>query len=751
MAKVATRYLETHPTKLIEKGFHPDRNMVSESLFALANEYCGVRAFFEEGSSLPSLIGTYYNGIIEKALEDTPNAYKGIVKRGHFTINSINFLKVRIEIDGEVLDLGKSKIKDFERILDMDDGLLVRRFTWLVGDNGVEITFRRLLSMTRPEVAYQSISFIAKKAAHLNISFELDGTILHWGNHCYWDRGSEFTKDNRAYVYETTPTTNQSLLSLMEIRSSWQPKSSETEEKRAIIHYSGDLEAGKAVEFERFVSNIAGKKRLSEEQSLAKAKPALEKACRGGFAQLLLENSNFFAESYQKSLIEIDGDPADQQGIRFCLFHLIQTYHGLEEDNNIGAKGLTGEAYSGHAFWDSETYCLPYYLFSDKKIAKNLLLFRYHTLEQAKARAKDLDCVGACYPIATRNGEEACALWQHASTQIQPTSAVGYAIQHYMTLYEDDAFMRDYGFEMLLEISKFLYSRGQWNQHHTAFGYYGVMGPDEFQVMVNHNTYTNLMGKKIIEYTLGLIDDSKYRNESLLCKAGYNDELIRDMRTACGAMRILYDEKTKLFEQHDGFYDLPHIDVDAIPPEEFPLYSHWSYDRIYRNDMIKQPDVLMFLFLYNQDFSDEIIRANYEFYEPRCIHESSLSPSIHSILAEQIGKEDEALSFFGFATRLDLDDYNRNTCEGLHMTSIAAAWMNIVYGFLGLRSERTILKINPRLPSRWNSYRVTLHYREATLSVEVRKDQLILHSDKPVQLYVGNELLHLDGEKTFLR
>ena len=464
------------------------------------------------------------------------------------------------------------------------------------------------------------------------------------------------------------------------------------------------------------------------------------------------ENRRFFGDSYAKSDIVIDGDASDQQGIRFCIFQMLSAYHGLESDNNIGAKGLTGEAYSGHAFWDSETYCLPYYLFNDQQSAKNLLLFRFATLEEAKQRAKDLDCEGACFPIATRNGKEACTLWQHASTQLQPTSAVAYAIFHYMNLYHDDAFMKECGAEMLGEIAKFLYSRGQWNASQTHFGYYGVMGPDEFQLMVAHNTYTNFMGKKSMEYALKILRDPRYASPELLKKLGLDEGKMKEMEKACEAMLILYDPKTKLFEQHQGYFDLPHIDVDKIPMEEFPLYSHWTYDRIYRNDMIKQPDVLMFMFLYNQDFDEATLKANYEFYEPRCIHESSLSPSIHSILAAQIGKEKEASDFFGFATRLDLDDYNRNTCEGLHMTSIAAAWMNIVYGFLGLRSDREVLKIAPTLPERWTHYGVKLTYHGHPVRFDVYSDRVEIEtSGAPLELLYHGKTIVIEGKGTLMR
>ena len=747
MGKVSSKYLEVDPNLIIELGFHKDKNMVSESLFSLGNEYSGVRGFFEEGISLPSLIGTYYNGIIEYSLEDTPNAYKGIAKRGHFTINSTNYLKCVIVIDGKRLDLANDQVKDFKRVLDMRNGLLTRCFTLLTSKGEVKISFKRIIGMKSHYQAVQEISFKANYDAKLELTLSLDSNVLHWGNHCYWERGFEKEEDQGASLFTKTPRTKQSLFTTMKVDAPVGGIYS-AKDKEASLAYSLTLSKNQEYRFTRFVVNIADKKSDQNVEKLEKcARNELVLLENKGLEGLVKENEKFFSDAYSMSNIEIEGNEEDAQGIRFCLFNLQQAYHGFEEDNSIGAKGLTGEAYSGHAFWDSETYCLPYYLFSNPKAAKDLILFRYNTLDDARRRAKDLDCEGACYPIATRNGEEACTLWQHASTQLQPTSAVGYAIFHYMNIYHDEEFMDKYGLEMLLEISKFLYTRGQWNNDHSYFGYYGVMGPDEFEVMVNHNTYTNYMNKKIMEYTLSVLASYKNKKKDLISSLGYTESFIKEMELAIEHMRILYDDETKLFEQHMGYYDLPHIDVDKIPQEEFPLYAHWSYDRIYRNDMIKQPDVLMFMFLYHHDFTKAQIKANYEFYEPRCIHESSLSPSIHSIFATELGKYDEALDFFGFATRLDLDDYNRNTKEGLHMTSIAAAWMNIVYGFLGLRSDDKVLSINPYLPSRWKSYKVNIFYQNSNVTFVVNKDKTIIRVDgKPVNIIVNGEEYRIEKE-----
>jgi maltose phosphorylase len=490
---------------------------------------------------------------------------------------------------------------------------------------------------------------------------------------------------------------------------------------------------------EKRIVSLVDKKGLTKvEEFDGKAKELLAQA---SYQKTLSSNTDFYKRYWDNNDIEIKGDDYNQQGIRYCLFQLVNTYHGYSTTNNIGAKGLTGEAYSGHAFWDSEIFCLPVYLFSNPTAAKNLLMFRYNTLKEARLRAKELDCRGAAYPIATLNGTEACDLWQHASLQLQPTTGVAYAIWHYHKITKDDEFILDYGLEIMIEVARFLSSRGQYNQDKSKFGYYGVMGPDEFQMMVNHNAYTNLLGKKTMEYLLEIID--KYRDEeratAVIKRLGFTLDEMEQMKDQIAKMYIPYDPDTKIYEQHVGYHDLPHIDIHSIPVENFPLYSHWSYDRIYRNNLIKQPDVLMFMFLYNQEYDLETKKANYDYYEPRTIHESSLSPSIHSILATEIGYHQAALSFFNFATRMDIDDYNRNTREGLHMTSIAAAWMNIVYGFGGLRSDGDLLKLAPKCPEGWQSYQFKIQYHHTRITVTVFPNEVVFSCDSnlpyPIMIY----------------
>ncbi len=743
MAKKSNEYLVVSPFKIIETGFHKDRARVSESIFSLGNEYAGIRGFFEEGYSGESLQGSYFNGIYEYALKETENAYKGIVKRTHFTINSVNWVKCKILVGDEVLDLNTASIDAFHRELDMQSGLYQRSFIWHTKLGNLKICFKRLMSMMNCHEMLQQITFESDKSIPVYVSFHLDSNVLHWGKDCYWKKEEELIENEQYGIYVSTLTTHQSLFSLMQLDSEIQPFNSYTLDKEVVVEY--EFIVDRKIEFTRYVINICDKLHSNTYSKLKlQAQQELNHFVQKGYTELLKENQEYYQAVWDKSDIKIVGDEKNQQGIRYCIFQLEQTYHGYAKDNNIGAKGLTGEAYSGHAFWDSETYCLPFYLFSNQEASKNLLMFRYNTLEEAKKRAIELDCEGACFPIATRNGKEGCNLWQHASLQFQPSTGVVYAIMHYMNLYEDKEFMQQYGLEIIIEVCKFLLTRGQYNSDHSGFGYFGVMGPDEFQMMVNQNTYTNFMAKKTFDYLLDLIQSHDYDVASMLKKCGCRASFINELKEANQKMILLYDDETKLFEQHEGFFKLPHVDVNQIPTSDFPLYSHWSYDRIYRNDMIKQPDVLMFMFLFSSDFTFEQKLKNYEFYEPKCIHESSLSPSIHSIFACELGKYDEALKFFEFSTRLDLDDYNCNTCEGIHTTSIAAAWMNIVYGFGGLRSDRPTLQLAPTILPTWQEYSFKLVVHGSRLEVRVTQEyvELALHG-MPIELKIYDKDIRL--------
>lgn len=755
MAKVADLYYKLDPWKVIEEGFDPNRNMVSESIFSLGNEYMGVRGYFEEGASCESLLGSYFNGVYEYSCDVNKTSYKGIIDHTHFMVNSVDWLFTRIFMDGEQLDLNTVSFENFLRVLDMKEGTLTREFTWNAkSGKRLRLSFLRFLNMDRANEGFQRITFEPLNfSGAVEVVTALDfGTIHASKQKNYWRVVKKEAAHDTAAIIGTTELSKQRVFSGFKLEAQNISSSLVYETDKAIgFKLSLQLMQGEASILDKLVSNMVMKDVTVSNDSLwaAGMGKVLEQAERG-LNKALAEHKALWSNIWDRFDIRIDGDDKNQQGIRFCIFHMQQTYHGHNPANNIGAKGLTGEAYNGHAFWDTETYCLPFYIFNNLKAARNLLEFRYNNLDKAIERARMLDGEGACYPVATLNGEESCDLWQHASIQFQPSTGVAYGIWHYVHISRDKDFLYNHGAEMLLQISRFLKSRGGWGQLSRKFGFYSVMGPDEFHMMVNNNCYTNFMARKTFEYTLEVLAEMKAEAPSayyeLQKKTGFTAQELQDFKVCAENMLILLDEETGIYEQHEGFFNLPHIDVDSIPVEEFPLYHSWSYDRIYRYDMIKQPDVLMFMFLYNQEFSLECKRANYEFYEPRTIHESSLSPAIHSVFAAELQRHEEAFDFFGFATRLDLDNYNRNTREGLHITSLAGAWINIVYGFGGMRSDGDLLKFNPSIPKAWNGYSFRLVYRDALLSINVDKQKvnITVMNDKAVMLEIYGNVYEVD-------
>jgi len=759
MAKIADKYFKVDPWMVIEEGFDPDHGMVAESIFSLGNEYMGVRGYFEEGYSGKGLVGSYFNGLYEETEVKHPAVYKGFVHKSRDLTNAVDWLHTRIKLDCELLDLAKSNVEGFKRVLDLKKGVLVREFTWHTNSGKkLKITFERFLSMAVHNLGCQKITFEPLNfSGEVEIVSGLDFTVhAPWWKDSNWDCLRKEKHENIFAVLGKTRRSELYLYSSFRLDGENITNCQTVEDERFLgTQFKLKLIEGQTSSYTKMSVNYAGKKGMTDPEFIwSKGMELAQKYKEASYEKEFEKHVSYWDNVWSNLDIVIEGDPENQQGIRFCIFQLHQTYHGEDPTLNIGAKGLTGEAYGGKAFWDTEAYCLHFYMFNNPKAARKLLEYRYRLLPFAIERAKELDCEGACYPISSIDGEEGCGAWQHSSLQIHVSGSVAYGIQHYTTVCDDKDFLYREGIEMLIQICRFYKSRVQQDPITAEYGFYGVMGVDEFHMMVNNNCMLNYMVKKTMKFTLEVIEKMREEASDLLNEAaqktGLKNEELEAWKKISDNMYIPQDKKTGLFEQHDGFFRLPHIDIDSIPVTDFPLYNNWSYDRIYRTDMIKQADVLMMLFLYSQDFPVEIKKVNYEYYEPRCIHESSLSPSVHSIIAAEIGKDDEAYEFFKFATRLDLDDYNRNTCEGLHITSIAAAWLNIVYGYGGMRSDGKELIFNPSIPEAWKSYSFNLLYKESVLKFTVSKEQVRIsaqgNSAVKIVVYGKEYIINPSGE-----
>jgi maltose phosphorylase len=768
VAKIANRYFKIDPWNIIEQGFGPSHKRVAESVFTLANEFMGVRGYFEEGYSGDGLQGSYFNQLFEEAQVSHPQAFKGMINRSCFMVNSVDWLYTRIWLNEELLDLANSKISDFVQNLNMKQGILSRRFVWETSDGKMlEMKFERFLSLVDIESGWQRIvvkpiNFDADIKVRVGLDFSIkheladgwDQTFANKGvkGKCFWNVLKEEYKNGWISVLGKTISSNHILFSAINVScDSINGISPFNEENIAGQDLVISLTKSKETIIER-KSVSCWSREQDEEQVWTKGKEKIQCLNASDYTDALKAHVLRWKDFWVLYDIEIEGDPELQQGLRFSLFQMYQNYRGVSEYRNMGCKGLTGEVYDGQTFWDSETYVPPFFIYHEPEAAKNLLLYRYHQLPQAIERAEQMDCVGARYPFTTIDGTESCGTWQHGDFEIHVSVGIAYAIWRYVKITNDKEFLFKEGIEMLLQICRYYASRGGFNPRTGEFGLYGVMGPDEYHMNVNNNFYTNAMVRKAFEFTLQLVDEMQNAAADSLHlvrgKIQLLDFELKDWHVKAEKMRLPVDSETGIFEQHDGYFDLPEVDIQSISDDEIPIYKNWAYLRILRNNMIKQPDVLLIPLFYSNDYSLETKLANYEFYEKRCIHESSLSPSIHSIYAVELGRLEDAYQFFKYAARLDLDDYNKNTEQGLHVTSMSGAWLNMIYGFAGLRDDTEIIQLSPSIPGRWKSYKFRLNYRGSLFEVSVDGDftsfQLI--NGDPIKIKIYDQIRQIDLE-----
>jgi maltose phosphorylase len=483
------------------------------------------------------------------------------------------------------------------------------------------------------------------------------------------------------------------------------------------------------------------------------AKKVLDDAAGAGYDALLEEHKNVWKHTWEMCDITIEGDVAAQQGIRFNIFQLMQTYTGKDERLNIGPKGFTGEKYGGVTYWDTEAYCLPFFLSTaEPKVARNLLVYRYKHLPKAIENAHKLGFThgAAFYPFVTMNGEECHNEWEITFEEIHRTSAMAYAMRDYIVYTGDKAYLAEYGLEVLIGIARFWAQRVNWSSDKNKYVILGVTGPNEYENNVNNNWYTNYLGAWTLRFTLEAIDYVKstfaIRFGEIASHLHFKEaEETTKWREIVEKMYYPEDSRRGIFLQQDGFLDKEIRRVSDLRPEDRPLNQKWSWDRILRSCFIKQADVLQGIFLFEDDFDVETIRRNYDFYEPMTVHESSLSPCVHVILASKLGYKSMAYELYLRTARLDLDDYNNDTEDGCHITSMAGTWMSVVKGFGGMRAKNDTLYFTPFIPDQWTSYSFRVEFRGRVIRVKVSKDGVETHleSGPPLEILVNDAAVSL--------
>ncbi|KLU37544.1 glycoside hydrolase [Massilia sp. WF1] len=718
-----------------ERAVEPGARFLRETLFTLGNGYIGMRGTPEEGNPAPkgqTLEGTYLNGFYESEPIVYPENAYGLARTNEFMLNVPNAKRVGIAIDGETFGLEQGKVLDYERVLDFRTGLLSRTVDWETdGGKRVRIASRRLVCLERKHVAAIEVAVTPLNfSGRLRLVAEIDSEVTNLQAGDDPRVGSAITGPSLLPVErQRTP---QGMLVLQRTRHSGFLLATATEARLdragATVEdtdngHAFELDAvqGGTVVLHKFIA-YATSRDMADGQVAAHARAELESAARAGFEALAAEQAAWLADFWDQADVGIDGDDALQQGVRFNQFHLLQSV-GRDGRTNIAAKGVTGEGYEGHYFWDTEIYVFPFLLFSKPEIARALLQYRYATLPKARERARQMAIgKGALYPWRTIAGEECSAYYPAGTAQYHINADVAYSIRLYLLATGDFDFMAQYGAEIVLETARIWTDIGNYDRQ-GRFCINAVTGPDEYTAVVNNNYYTNAMARMHMSFAADVAGRLRAERPDDYARVAAAVELdegeIAAWRAASAAMRLPYDAELGIHEQDDSFLSKQPWDFANTPQENYPLLLHYHPLVIYRRQVCKQADVVLALLLLSNEFSLDDKRRDFDYYERVTTHDSSLSSCIFSIVASEVGYHDKAYAYFMETARLDLDNTHGNTEYGVHTAAMAGTWLGVAYGFAGMRIDDAGLRFAPVLPEKWQGYRFKVHVHGALLGVEV--------------------------------
>jgi maltose phosphorylase len=755
---------------IIEDGFHPEMNRESESIFSLGNGYMGQRANFEEQYSGDSLQGTYVAGVYYPDKTRVGWWKNGYPEYFAKVLNTPNWIGIDLSVNGKEVNLSSAKIISFSRILNMKEGYLERSFKIHVSrSKTIEINSRRFISMAETDLglikySVKSVDFEGRLDFGVYLNADVRNEDTNFGKK-FWKEVRREVKAGSGYLITKTLKTDFHVATGMNFIFE---KDNETipvtpdivsREKYISNTFTVSIKPGEECTLYKYVSVLSSLN--SPKELLADdLKQRLKEAVAKGYNKLFQDHVEAWENIWSTSDVVIEGDIAAQQAIRFNIFHLNQTYTGKDERLNIGPKGFTGEKYGGCTYWDTEAFGLPFFLkTADQKVGRNLLLYRYKHLEKSVANAEKLGFKNgaALYPMVTMNGEECHNEWEITFEEIHRNGAIAFAVFNYIRHTGDKEYMSDYGLEVLIGISRFWSQRTTYSQNLKKYVILGVTGPNEYENNVNNNWYTNTLAVWTLSYCLQNIEILKVENsgklKALFEKTNFNYESETSRwKMLISEMYFPFDPKNNIFLQQDGFLDKELMPANEIPADEKPINQHWSWDRILRSCFIKQADVIQGLYFFEDKFDTETIRRNFDFYEPMTVHESSLSACIHSIIASRIGRIEKAYELYLRTARLDLDDYNSEVSDGLHITSMAGTWLAIVEGFGGMRIQDNAIRLNPFIPIKWQSYSFNSRFRGVLFKVKVTKTDVIVNnlSEDALQLIIWGKNYQLEGSENLV-
>lgn len=750
-------YIKPDNWSIIEEGFVKERVEASESLFSIGNGAMGQRANFEEQYTGQTLQGSYIAGVYYPDKTKVGWWKNGYPEYFAKVLNSPNWIGINVFVDEEALDLNTCKeVGDFCRELNMKEGWYQRSFKAILpNDAEIKVISTRFLSMDLTELGainyeVELLSGKAQVTIQPYLDSGISNTDANWEEK-FWKTLEVKTEGQQGFIIAKTLKTEFHVCTYMESKIFLNHKpvdaqfNKETLEDKILFSYSVEAEKGDKIGIHKFAGYVTGMNH-DQEDLVSAAKEVLAKGLETGFQELLQKQKEVWASTWEMADISIEGDVKAQQGIRFNIFQLNQTYSGKDERLNIGPKGFTGEKYGGSTYWDTEAYCIPFYMATkDQQVARNLLTYRYNHLEKAIENAKKLGFSGgaALYPMVTMNGEESHNEWEITFEEIHRNGAMIFAIYNYVRFTGDFNYIVEKGLEVMIAVARFWQQRANFSTVKEKYVILGVTGPNEYENNVNNNWYTNFSAKWCLNYcaeTLEKVRDGHPEDyKRIIGHTNLKDAEVLKWKETAENMYFPYSGEKGVYLQQEGFLDKEIIPVRELDKKQRPINQKWSWDRILRSCYIKQADVLQGFYFFEDHFTKEEMEKHYDFYEPLTVHESSLSPCVHSIQAARLNRIEQAYDFYLRTSRLDLDDYNKEVKEGCHITSMAGTWMSIVEGFGGMRVKNDQLCFDPRIPEQWDAYSFKINFRDQIVKVEVTSNKCTfsLEGDEPLDILVN--------------
>ena len=753
--------------KFIQKKFAPQYLAQDETVFSTGNGYLGFRGNHEEGVPVEQR-GTFINGFHEQwPIRYGESAY-GYAKTGQTMLNVTDSKVIRLYVDDEPFYLPTADLKSYERVLDMKAGVLHRDILWETPSGKlVSIKSTRIVSMEYRHVAAISYEVTVLNApAKLILSSKLrcPAETGHGAEHMEDPRKSRSFEHN-VFIPKVNTVKDQRVLLGHQVRTSEMTIAcgadhtietendyslkSECYEDSAKIVYSVTAQKGETFRLIKYMVYHTSRSAPVEELC-GRAERTLNRAVAEGFDELSRSQQRFMDDFWERSDVKtiMHKDRRTQQCLRFNLFHILQSSARVE-GTGIGARGLTGEAYEGHYFWDAEIYVMPFLIYTSPQVARNLLRFRYSLLDKARKRAKELNQKGALFPWRTITGDEASAFFAAGTAQYHINADIMYALRKYVEVTGDEEFLFEYGAEMLIETARFWADLGFYSHNgKDEFHIHGVTGPDEYTAIVNNNAFTNMMARENLRYALEsmeLLQKKKPdRFNGLAKETRLDPEEIEEWRKAAEHMYIPYDQEKGIHPQDDEFLKKEIWDFENTPLENYPLLLNYHPLVIYRFQVIKQADVVMAMFLLAHEFSEEQKKRNFDYYDPLTTGDSSLSSCVYSILAFELGYLDRAMELIRYAAWMDLADVGGNVKDGAHIASMGGTWMAIAYGLAGLRDYGGRITFNPKNAPRAEEVCFPLTIRGQMLEVKIETDKVIYTLKKGDKLTI----YHVDEEIT---